>query len=454
MRRLSLLLLLLCCVAASVTADDELSRLREDYARRYFGVDTHLALAKHLESRGDQLTAFYICEAARRDRSGDEVFDPAFRRIFGGDLFDNSAAAEKRLRAEVEASPDDAAKRIALADVYLSRSEWKRAEKELKQALALAPDSFDAVALLAEVLRRDGRKTEGEALEAKWLAGHAQSVEALRHRAQALSGENDDAARKLLKEAVLQHPNDAQLHFMNGSMLQRAGDLVAAEKELTLAAELDPKSAMILGWTGRFELKLMKNPAKALPYYLDAYFLDPHFYETEYAEGRIRTIAYELAAGSVSAADSLLPLFRDRNPVVAGLAIARADEAWDAAYVEPLVALLASDDETVRARSAETLSNHVDATFDARLRELLRSSDLRVRGSAAYIAGARWKEEVVPILAPWLDEPADLIRYDAISVLATSGGDRGRALLRKARAEGKFTHERLKEMVDSLDQKR
>jgi HEAT repeat protein len=85
---------------------------------------------------------------------------------------------------------------------------------------------------------------------------------------------------------------------------------------------------------------------------------------------------------------------------------------------------------------------------------LLAHDDLRVRGGAAYVAGALRGEAIVPLMTSWLDHESQLIRYDAISVLAISGGKPGHAVLMKLRKEGKVTELALRTILDMVAAKR
>ena len=50
----------------SQAQDNELKRLRVDFAMRFLEPEPHMALAKYFFDHGDRLEAFYILEAARR----------------------------------------------------------------------------------------------------------------------------------------------------------------------------------------------------------------------------------------------------------------------------------------------------------------------------------------------------------------------------------------------------
>lgn len=441
--------------APAFAADADLARLREAYARDWFNPEAHLRLAKHLADHGDRLTAFYISETARRSHFPEEVFDHAVRLVFLDDPFDNGLETERRLQADLEKSPEDVEKLIKLADVHLSRGEWKQAETYLKKALVLDPEST-AIWPLAEVLRRDGREAEGDTLEEEWLAVHPESREAWAQRVETAMRAESPEALKTVDAALEKFPEDAQVHFNRARLLHRAGDLAGATAEYVRAAGLDPRSALIQGWTARFFLKAREDEEKALEYYLNAYFLDPHFYDTEYAESRVRGLAYRRGAARFAVAledgKSAVELLQHEDPVVAGFALQEVSEHWTAGALPRLIALLAHDDDSLRYGSADVIALNVDAGFDEQLGALLQSPDLRVRSAAAYIAGARWKEKVVPIMISWLEHPVDLLRYDAVSVLFQSGGAAGEKAVRDCASSGKCRDARVKLILDAMDE--
>jgi hypothetical protein len=446
------LLLSLLLVAPTAGPADERATLRAEYASQFLTPEAHLWLSKYLNDRGERLTAFFVSEAARREYFEEEPFDRAFRAVFRDDHFDNSAAAEKKLKAEVDAAPEDAAKRARLADIFLSRREWKRAEKELRKLIVLT-DAYTDVEALRQVLISDGRDAEGDALIRTWMEKHPKSVEALRERIESLiRGHSPDLDKALAaaEAALAEHPDDASLHFLSASALR---DNDAAGKQYARAAELAPDSAYIQGWTARYFLKVLKDDARALEYYLNAYFNDPHFRDTEYAESRIRSLAMTMAAARTETLRSggVAKRLTDADPVVVGLALEEADGAWRNEYADTVIALLAHDDPNVRALAAKALGGHLQPD-DPRVDRLLEDPDLRVRGPAAYVAGALRGEKIVPLMTSWLEHPADLIRYDAISVLAINGGTVGRAVLMKLRSSGKVTEPRLKAMLDMVAQ--
>ena len=208
---------------------------------------------------------------------------------------------------------------------------------------------------------------------------------------------------------------------------------------------------------GSFFLRKGNDKTKALTHYLNTYFLDPHYYDWEYAGDRIRTLNLELATERFrQLREGGMPIARvvlDRNPAVAHLAIAEMTGQWQASHVGPLLQVLGHDDPAVRFHATLALVDHVDERFDETLRSLLEHQDLRVRGLAGYIAVRRWKDKGVARVAAFLEHEADLLRFDAVSALLVDGGERGRALVRAHTAREKDTWlvEMLREIVVQTD---
>ena len=232
--------------------------------------------------------------------------------------------------------------------------------------------------------------------------------------------------------------------------LQRAGESKQAEELYVKAAELAPRSVRIQSWVGRYFFKERRDDLRALPFYLNAYFLDPHAYESEFVESRIRSINYDEATlryrllGRQDA--SLEEILREPNPTVVVIALGNLTDDWQPAYVKPLLGAMAHDDEEVRWLATEAIRKHVDRSFDDVLKTLLQDDDLRIRGLAAYISVHLWKQQSFDLLRRMLSDEAQLLRFDAVSALAREGGNEGRRLLV---AQRRFeTHPRLRRMID------
>lgn len=238
--------------------------------------------------------------------------------------------------------------------------------------------------------------------------------------------------------------------FDKGIEFQQAGKLKLAEDSYVKAAELAPDSVYIQSWTGRFFHKVKKDGQKALQYYLTAYFLDPHAYETEFVESRIRKINFEIAGNRfvqlTRSGTSLTKILNDPNPTVVVFTLEQIGTKWKPAYLTSVLEIMSHDDETVRWLATEAIMNNVNGSFDEKLQELLSDSDLRIRGLAAYIAIHLWKQNSFEILRGMMREDAQLIRFDAISAFITEGGDEGLQIIIKHRQNE--THPTLREMID------
>jgi hypothetical protein len=250
-------------------------------------------------------------------------------------------------------------------------------------------------------------------------------------RAQALIETKPFEARLILAEALKLFPTDGVLLFNLGIVYQ-GEDHQKAQEAFVKAADLSPKSELVQTWVGRFFFKVKPDNRRALEYYLSAYFLNPHAYETEFVESRIRKIVFQLASEKVEqqikAGVPLVDMLADPNSTVVSLTLERMAKNWQPAYVGPLVQLLGDDDEGVRWEAMEVLKTRVDSSFDPQLKALLRDDDPRKRGLAAYLAVYRWKNDSFEAIKSLLNEESELVRFDAISALMIDGGPAGRKL--------------------------
>ena len=207
---------------------------------------------------------------------------------------------------------------------------------------------------------------------------------------------------------------------------------------------------MIQTWVGRFFFKAKLNAAQALPYYFNAYFLDPHAYETEYVESRIRNISLADAdirfAGLVKNGKPLAEISTDANPLIVMQAVGQMAKQWKKEYVKVLLECMTNDDSIVRWFAFTAIYKNADASFDETLSALLSDKDLRKRGLAAYAVVERWQEKRFAILKKMLADEAELIRFDALSALALGGGEAGLEILKEHRKVE--TNAILKELIN------
>lgn len=446
------------------TLDPALAKLREDVAMHYLEPAPHVALAKYHHDRGNRLLAFYILEYARREMFEKDEFDQEFGRVFLNQTvepFDNSKQAEAALLKREAAEPTSAVVAMKLADVYISRDDWPRAERHLRKAIDLDPRGYSSVAALMEVLERAGKPAEAEKVASEFIAKNPRAKEAYVLRFGRLFESKDwNGAKRLTEEALREYPDDPDLIFNLGTVLQEEGKLQEAEDHYVRAATSGRVSAHLQGWTGRFFLKVREDHSKALEYYLSAYFLDPHFYDTEYAEFRIQKLGKEAAdkefAQLAESSKGLERALRSDNPLVVLLAIDRIRGNWDAKYTPPLIEAMSHDDEFVRGNASSAIADHVDNSFDEQLRAMLKDTDLRKRGLAGHMAMKLWGDKALDRMIPWLAEDAQLVRYDAFSALVDQGGTRGREIARDhlARESNPRLRRWVKGLLESPDKKK
>jgi tetratricopeptide (TPR) repeat protein len=434
------------------TQNRDLMELQQAYAMRFLEPEPHMALAKYYFDHGKPLEAFHILEAARRNRFEEKIFNLAFYRAFDG--FDNSKAAEDRLLDEYARNPNSVETIDRLADIYISRENWPRAKQFLLIAIQKKPDNYRFVAGLAEVLSREGKLEEADKLENDYLKKYPESAMGYAMRAEGIMKTKPLEARALLAEAIKRYPNEGQLLFDLGTIYQ-SENKQKAEEAFVKAAELAPRSALIQSWVGRFFFKVKPDDRRALRYYLNAYFLDPHAYETEYVESRISKIDLRLAAArfdeQTKAGVSLVGLLDDPNPIVVGLALEQMEAKWLPSFVGPVVHLMEHEAQGVRWMATQALKKNVDQSFDEQLKALLKDEDPRKRGLAAYIAVYRWKKDSFGIIKSLLSEESQLVRFDALSALLIEGGVEGRQVALEHAAHE--SNETLKKLINAEEQR-
>jgi len=417
------------------TEGPTLGELQRAYAMNHFDPEPHMALAKFHHDHGNRLLAYYILETARRTRFEAKIFDAAFDATFrGAKPFDNSKEAEKALMAKYQQDPKDAEALFGLADIYISREDWPSAKSYLNKLIAVKPEAYENYEALAEVYRQEKDKKKAEEVLEAFFTKYPESAEAYARKIAPLMKKEPEKAKILLEKAIKKHPKHAMFVFNMAVLLQDAGKLNEAEDMFVSAADLGKDDAHIQGWVGRFFLRAHKNEEKSLHYYLNVYFIDPHFYDTEHAESRIRTLNSTAAAAIVEKAEKegklLDDLLRHDNPAVVRLALGKVAKSWSAKARQHVLDVLGHDDATIRMQAVGILTKNPGDTLDKDIQALLEGGDLRKRGLACYLAVSLWKEKGIDAVRPMLQDKSQLVRHDAISALWRDGGEKGKRLVR------------------------
>lgn len=415
-----------------------------------------MALAKYFRDKGNRLQAFYILETARRGRFEEDEFNKAFALAFRGSTPpDYSPAAEAALLKEHARDPNTIDAIVKLADIYISREDWARAKEYISRAIRLQPEDFGNIEALAEVLRREGKLEEADRLLQEYARSYPETLDGYRLRIAEVSEKQPDKAKPLLSEAIKKFPQEGSFVFDLGTISQREGKLQEAEDHFVRAAEMSPDSVYIQAWVGRFFYKVKNDNRRALDYYLNAYLLDPHAYETEFVESRIpKTNAVVAKANYEQQLKSGVPLTKiveDPNPDVVYSALEQMSAKWEPAYLKILVDLMGHDDGGVRWYATQMINEKVDRSFDETLSALLKDQDLRKRGLAAYIAVHLWKQESFAIMRDMLKEESQILRFDAVSALFLEGGEEGRKIVLEHLS--RESHPKLKKLIEAAMKK-
>ena len=429
-----------------------LAELRAEYAMRFLEPAPHMALAKYFRDKGNRIQAFYILETARRGRFEEDEFNKAFAVAFEGSRPpDYSQAAEMALLNEHAQRPNSIDTIVKLADIYISRKDWANAKKYISKAIQLQPEDFENTDALAEVFRREGKREEADRLLQEYARKYPQTLRGYQLRIAEVSEKEPGKAKPLLSEAIKKFPQEGGFVFDLGTIFHREDKLREAEDHFVRAAGMSPDSVHIQAWVGRFFYKVKQDDRRAQDYYLNAYLLDPHAYESEFVESRIPKTNEVVAKADYDrlrkSGVPLTKILEDPNPGVVYSALEQMSAKWEPAYLKTFLDLMGHDDGGVRWYATQTIKDKVDRSFDETLKALLKDQDLRKRGLAAYIAVHLWKQESFGMMREMLKEESQLLRFDAVSALILEGGAEGRRIVSEHLS--RESHPKLKQLIEA-----
>ena len=432
--------------------DPELLRLRQEYAARYLEPGPHMQLAKYFRANGNPLQAFYILESARRHRFDRETFDAAYLLHFGGFApLDNSPAEEAKYLQLSRSSPNDAKIANHLADIYISRGEYAKGEPFLLAAHRQEPLRFGILLGLEELYKRLATPDKGRKLLEAFERDHPTSAGAYILRIGRILATDPTNAKTMATEALAKYPDEGYFHYALGSILEREKRPDEAETAYRKAVELDKDSQRYQATMARF-LRVQRNDGKrAIEYYLNVYFLDPHAHFDGHAEAKVAGLNSEVSSQFIERviADgkNLEQFLDDPNPITVGIAMMKFGEKWNSTKADRFVRLMRHDDPFVRWSAMLALTEQEGRGLDGKLMGLLADPDARVRGLAAYIAVKLWKKESFSQVRKLLDEQTQLVRFDAVSALLMHGGPEGRQLVIEHRK--KERNQYLNKLIDA-----
>jgi Tfp pilus assembly protein PilF len=437
--------------AQTEAVDPELVRLRHDCAMRFFDPGPHMKLAKYFRDKGNLIQAFYILENARRGRFDQKVFDDAFLLHFGGFRpLGNSKAEEEKYLNLRKTSPNDIEATRHLADIYISRDDFVRAEPLLILILQKNPEDFGSVAALAEIYERQQTVDKSKQILDDFERRFPGAAGSYDMRIQRAMSTDVSHAKSLLAEAIKKYPEDGHFLYHLALIAERENKLDEAELNYIKAADLEKTAVSIQGAAARFFRNKKKDAQRALGYYLNAYLLDPHSHFDGFAEARIAGLSIAVSKAQVekqlASGKRAEELVDDPNPMVVVMALEKVAEKWDRRALDLFLRMIRHDEVMVRWTAMQVITQKEGRAFDTRLRELLKDDDLRVRGLAAYMAVHLWKADSFPEMRKLLTEKAEVLRFDAASALIMQGGAEGLKIVKEHRQ--REPSEYLKKLID------
>jgi len=347
--------------------------------------------------------------------------------------------------------------------------------------MAARPDDYDCAMKLPFVLAREGRTDEAKAVGWEFAQKHPGTAGAFKARSLLLFTLRDESEKRrrdggakskdaaseettlagdrvadltpLLREAVTKFPDDATIAWYLGWELKRAGDLDGAEPFLVKGALHERIDAGIPAAAAKFLRVDRRDPARALPFYLAAYFIDRNAIdECDPVDFRIRSIAgsegKDRFDARVAAGEPLETILADGNVVVAAHALGAMHKRWSPKYADALFDVCVRESQSFRMDVAKVLVQHVDASFDERVEKMLKDADPRRRMLAGGLTVWRPGGGTVGLVVPLLYDETELVRIRVVGELLTLGTAEAKAVL-KARRD-KETCPEIKEMLSKL----
>jgi tetratricopeptide (TPR) repeat protein len=230
--------------------------------------DPREAVARLALRAGKRDEALKQCEALIRGHAGGP--DEGFRQVAQvlsqeGGKKDDALAVMDQLRRKW---PDRAGAWHAQSLLALRFNQIELAEKSVREALRLAPESRETLLLLTGVLVRKGDVAGADAAMAKLLDGAGDDAVELRmgYARLLLEAEQLDAARREFEAILAAKPDAPEPRLALGLLELERDDMDAAEKHFKAlfdAPEFRQRAAYYLG---RIE-EVRRNPAGALQWY-------------------------------------------------------------------------------------------------------------------------------------------------------------------------------------------
>ncbi|MFC2953985.1 tetratricopeptide repeat protein [Marinicaulis aureus] len=191
---------------------------------------------------------------------------------------EGQAAAEEKLRAYAEASPDNTELQFALADFYIGSDQDEKASS-LLDSLAASKDldvALKAKNKITTILFAEGETEQATALVDEILAADQYNTEALLRRAALqIDAEEYDQAINNLRAVIDNSPDTFQAMILMAAAFERQDNYSFAQSELAKAFEASKKNAEVAQQFARFLLR-RKNVNRAEEVLKDSLAVHPN----------------------------------------------------------------------------------------------------------------------------------------------------------------------------------
>lgn len=169
--------------------------------------------------------------------------DPVFSTATVLERMQDFPAAEAHYGRALELEPGLKDALAGLVNVYTAQKKFAEAEQMLRDYLTAEPQNANARLQLVRVLRAQGKNAEATAELAK--AGEAAPAGDIEFRteaaaAYAAAGDFEKAAAAYQK-LIAEQPNDPELHYRYGVVLEKLKQYPEAQNELMAALKLNPR---------------------------------------------------------------------------------------------------------------------------------------------------------------------------------------------------------------------
>jgi Flp pilus assembly protein TadD len=193
------------------------------------------------------------------------------------------AGAEREYQAALALAPNSADALVGLANIYMQSKRLPQAEAALRRYLAVEPKNGAAHLQLGRVLEAEGKHAEAAAELQQGLQLAPGDPGAQRDLAFSYASAGKyDKAEAIYRALLAKSPNDAELHYGLGAALMAQHKDAEAQTELLTAIKLKPDAGVIYGDLAvvaaenknyPLALKALDVRAKFLPENAGTYFL-------------------------------------------------------------------------------------------------------------------------------------------------------------------------------------